>query len=56
MTNKIIIDIIKKNVKDRLKMWHESLQNVIPTIKNSKTVPNGFTPYQLIYDQDKYYY
>lgn len=51
-TNKIIIDLIKKNIEDKTNKWHETLQKTLCAIRNSKTTTTSFIPYRLTYDQD----
>ena len=50
--NKVLIEMIKKVVEDKLRRWHEVLAKVIWAYKNSKNNAIGLTPYRLTYGQD----
>ena len=51
-TNKILIDVIKKIVKDKLRRWYEVLSEVLWAYRNSKSNVTSFTPYWLTYRQN----
>lgn len=50
--HKIVIDLIKKYIEDKLKRWHEILQEVLWSVMDSKTIVTIFTPYWLTYGYD----
>ena len=51
-TNKVLIDMIKKTIKDKPKQWHKVLFEVIWAYRNSKNNATGLAPYRLTYGQD----
>ena len=48
-TDKTLIDMIKKTVKDKPRRWHEVLCEVLWAYRNSKSNAIGLTSYQLTY-------
>ena len=50
--NKILINMIKKTIEDKLKRWHEVLAEVLWANRNSKSNATSLTPYRLTYGQD----
>lgn len=46
-TNKIIIELIKKNIEDRSMKWHETLNEILWAMRNAKSIAIGITPYRL---------
>lgn len=51
-TNKILIHIIKRNIEERPRKWHETLYEALWAYKNSKVTATGITPYRLTYGHD----
>ena len=51
-TNKVLIEMIKRTIKDKLRRWHEIPAEVLWAYRNSKSKSMGLTPYRLTYRQD----
>ncbi|XP_059659004.1 uncharacterized protein LOC132305373 [Cornus florida] len=51
-SNKILIEIIEKMIKDKPRMWHETLSEALWAYRNSKRTGTGVTPYMLTYGHD----
>jgi hypothetical protein len=43
-THKVLINLIKKNIDDEARKWHEILQEVQWAHRNSRIMAIGFTP------------
>ncbi|XP_059664235.1 uncharacterized protein LOC132310008 [Cornus florida] len=48
-SNKILIEIIEKMIKDKPRRWHETLSEALWAYKNSKKTGTVVTPYMLTY-------
>ncbi|XP_059629528.1 uncharacterized protein LOC132272387 [Cornus florida] len=48
-SNKILIEIIEKMIKDKPRRWHETLFEALWAYRNSKRTGTGITPYMLTY-------
>ncbi|XP_059663598.1 uncharacterized protein LOC132309296 [Cornus florida] len=51
-SNKILIEIIEKMIKDKPRRWHETLSEALWAYRNSKRTGTGVTPYMLTYGHD----
>ncbi|XP_059639120.1 uncharacterized protein LOC132281437 [Cornus florida] len=51
-SNKILIEIIEKMIKDKPRRWHETLSEALWAYRNSKRIGTGVTPYMLTYGHD----
>ncbi|XP_059625961.1 uncharacterized protein LOC132269004 [Cornus florida] len=51
-SNKVVIEIIEKMIKDKPKRWHEALSEALWAYKNSKRTSTGTTPYRLTFSHD----
>ncbi|XP_059659132.1 uncharacterized protein LOC132305515 [Cornus florida] len=51
-SNKILIEIIEKMIKDKPRRWHETLSEALWAYRNSKKTGTGVTPYMLTYGHD----
>ncbi|XP_059663809.1 uncharacterized protein LOC132309528 [Cornus florida] len=51
-SNKVIIEIIEKTIKDKPRRWHETLSEALWAYRNSKRTSIGITPYQLTFGHD----
>lgn len=54
--NKILIDIVKKNLKENLKRLHETLQKGMWAWRNTLAKPTGCTPFRLTYRHDAVFF
>ena len=50
--NKIIIGLIKKHIGRQPKNWHNTLEQILWTYRNSSRESTGTTPYKLVYGHD----
>nr|XP_025702967.1 uncharacterized protein LOC112803701 [Arachis hypogaea] len=50
--NKILIDLIKKQIGNRPQTWHETLSQVLWAYRNSPRGSTGTSPYKLVYGHD----
>ncbi|XP_059670990.1 uncharacterized protein LOC132316534 [Cornus florida] len=48
-SNKVVIEIIEKMIKDKPRHWHEALSEALWAYKNSKRTSTGTTPYRLTF-------
>jgi hypothetical protein len=51
-SNKTLIKLIKKKIKENLKKWHEVLSEVLWTHHISKHSATRVTPFELVYGQE----
>ncbi|XP_059632910.1 uncharacterized protein LOC132275431 [Cornus florida] len=51
-SNKVVIEIIEKMIKDKLRCWHETLSEALWAYKNLKRTSTGITPYRLTFGHD----
>jgi hypothetical protein len=51
-SNKVLIKIIKKRIKDNLTKWHEKLSEALWVHRTSRHVATKVTPFELVYDQE----
>ncbi|XP_059658862.1 uncharacterized protein LOC132305204 [Cornus florida] len=51
-SNKVVIEIIEKMIKDKPRRWHEALSEVLWAYRNSKRTTIGTTPYRLTFGHD----
>ena len=52
MTNKILIKLIKKKIKDHPRRWHEVLSEALWAHRISRHDATKVTPFELVYGQD----
>jgi transposase InsO family protein len=48
-SNKVLIKIIKKRIKDNLRRWHEKLSEVLWAHRTSRHGATKVTPFELVY-------
>jgi hypothetical protein len=51
-TNKVLMKIIKKRIKDNPGRWHEKLSEVLWVHRTSRYRATKVTPFELVYDQE----
>jgi hypothetical protein len=51
-SNKVLIKIIKKRIKDNLRRWHEKLSEALWENKTSRHGATKVTPFELVYGQE----
>jgi transposase InsO family protein len=51
-SNKTLIKLIKKKIKENLKRWHEVLSEVLWAHRISKHSATKVTPFELVYEQE----
>jgi hypothetical protein len=51
-SNKVLIKIIKKRIKDNLRKWHEKLSEALWTHRTSRHRATKVTPFELVYGQE----
>ncbi|XP_059639352.1 uncharacterized protein LOC132281693 [Cornus florida] len=51
-SNKVVIEIIEKMIKDKPRRWHEALSEALWAYRNSKRTSTGTTPYRLMFGYD----
>jgi hypothetical protein len=51
-SNKVLIKIIKKRIKDNLRMWHEKLSEALWAHRASRHEATKVTPFELVYGQE----
>jgi hypothetical protein len=51
-SNKVLIKIIKKRIKDNPRMWHEKLSEALWTHRTSRHGATMVTPFELVYGQE----
>ncbi|XP_059627376.1 uncharacterized protein LOC132270197 [Cornus florida] len=51
-SNKVMIEIIEKMIKDKPRCWHETLSEALWAYRNSKRTSTGTTPYRLVFGHD----
>ncbi|XP_059668752.1 uncharacterized protein LOC132313826 [Cornus florida] len=51
-SNKVVIEIIKKMIKDKPRRWHETLPEALWAYQNSKRTSTGTTPFHLTFGYD----
>ncbi|XP_059635628.1 uncharacterized protein LOC132277800 [Cornus florida] len=51
-SNKVVIEIIEKMIKDKPRRWPETLLEALWAYRNSKQTSTGTTPYQLTFGHD----
>ncbi|XP_059654856.1 uncharacterized protein LOC132301634 [Cornus florida] len=51
-SNKVVIEIIEKMIKDKPRRWHETLSEALWAYRNSKRTSTGTTPYWLTFGHD----
>jgi hypothetical protein len=51
-SNKVLIKIIKKRIKDNLRRWHEKLSEVLWAHRTSRHGATKVTPFELVYGQE----
>jgi transposase InsO family protein len=51
-SNKVLIKIIKKRIKDNLRRWHEKLPEALWAHRTSRHGATKVTPFELVYGQE----
>ncbi|XP_059629884.1 uncharacterized protein LOC132272818 [Cornus florida] len=51
-SNKVVIEIIEKMIKDKPRRWYETLSEALWAYRNSKRTSTGITPYWLTFGYD----
>jgi hypothetical protein len=51
-SNKVLIKIIKKKIKDNLRRWHEKLSDALWAHRTSRHGATKVTPFELVYGQE----
>ncbi|XP_059650712.1 uncharacterized protein LOC132296537 [Cornus florida] len=51
-SNKFVIEIIEKMIKDKPSRWHETLSEALWAYRNSKRTSTGTIPYRLTFGHD----
>jgi hypothetical protein len=51
-SNKVLIKIIKKGIKDSLRRWHEKLSEALWAHRTSRHGATKVTPFELVYGQE----
>jgi hypothetical protein len=51
-SNKVLIKIIKKRIKDNPKRWHEKLSDALWAHRTSRHGATKVTPFELVYGQE----
>jgi hypothetical protein len=51
-SNKVLIKILKKGIKDNLRRWHEKLSDVLWAHRTSRHGAMKVTPFELVYGQE----
>ncbi|XP_059670946.1 uncharacterized protein LOC132316492 [Cornus florida] len=51
-SNKVVIEIIEKMIKDKPRRWHETLSKALWAYRNSKRTSIRTTPYRLTFGHD----
>ncbi|XP_059663500.1 uncharacterized protein LOC132309186 [Cornus florida] len=51
-SNKVVIEIIEKIIKDKPRRCHETLSEALWAYRNSKRISTGTTPYRFTFDHD----
>ncbi|XP_015971350.1 uncharacterized protein LOC107494829 [Arachis duranensis] len=52
VADKILISLIKKHIRNKPRMWHETLSQVFWAYQNSPRGSTGTSPYKLVYGHD----
>lgn len=50
-TNTIVIELIKKNIEDKPRRWHKTLNEVLWAMRNSNSRTTRITPHRLVYSK-----
>ncbi|XP_059629615.1 uncharacterized protein LOC132272490 [Cornus florida] len=51
-SNKVVIEIIEKMIKNKPRCWHETFSEALWAYRNSKRTSTGTTPYRLTFGHD----
>jgi hypothetical protein len=51
-SNKVLIKIVKKRIKDSPRKWHEKLSEALWAHRTSRHRAMKVTPFELVYDQE----
>ncbi|XP_059635386.1 uncharacterized protein LOC132277552 [Cornus florida] len=51
-SNKVVIEIIEKMIKDKPRHWHKTLSEALWAYRNSKRTSTGTTPYRLTFGRN----
>ncbi|XP_059663933.1 uncharacterized protein LOC132309663 [Cornus florida] len=51
-SNKVVIEIIEKMIKDKPRCWHGTFLEAVWSYRNSKRTSTGITPYRLTFGHD----
>jgi hypothetical protein len=51
-SNKMLIKIIKKRIKDSLRRWHEKLSEALWAHRTSRHGATKITPFELVYGEE----